>query len=132
MKVGDWIIFEYGIVQIKEVENGRVTDVSDGSFSTSGRDLSDRCYPLTLSNKNAADYVESYSARVHREGGPGLNYPDLHGKAVQLAHGIMSLPESDIEGRKKAYEAVSNFYRTLFDTLRDSKRLSVEGVSLFR
>lgn len=88
MNTGDWIIFEYRIVQIKEAKDGRVTSVSDGQFETSGYDLSDRCFPLTLANKNAADYIESYAARVHREGGPGLNLsrPALQGGGTRVGH----------------------------------------------
>lgn len=130
MNTGDWIIFQYRIVQIKEAKDGRVTSVSDGQFETSGYNLSDRCFPLTLANKNAADYIESYAARVHREGGPGLNYPALHSKAVELAWGIMNLPEEK-DAREPAYEAARKFYQVLFEAIRSHSAVEIENIRVF-
>ena len=49
-KVGDWAVFDLGIVQIKEIRENGSASVSDGLIETSGM-LLDRLRPLTLRNK---------------------------------------------------------------------------------
>jgi predicted HAD superfamily phosphohydrolase len=132
MKIGEWIVFEYKIVQIVDMKGDDVTEVTDGSFRTSGRSLSDRCYPLTIANKNAADYVAHYANKVHNDTYQrNINYPDLHRKATELAHEIMSIPEGDEDARKKAYDEASTFYRELFNALDELNGTVVGGVRLF-
>lgn len=77
-KVGDWTFCEFKLQQIEEVEDGRVTVVSDGHFSLSSRDLADRCMPVSLSMKRISDEYASVSHRLHRVGSSGLNYPDIN------------------------------------------------------
>ena len=62
----EWCFFEFKLCQIQEVEEGRVTSVSDGSFNTSGRSLGDRCVPLTLRFANLSDRADYWSSQWHR------------------------------------------------------------------
>lgn len=78
-KAGDWVFCEFELQMIREVhDDGRVTEVTDGVCRHSGRDLSDRCRPLTYDFKQISDSFKWASDRLHREGSVGLNYPDIH------------------------------------------------------
>jgi hypothetical protein len=76
--VDDWVYFEFTLGQVREMEEGRVTRFSDGSFSTGGYDLSNSCVPLSTTMKLIAEVYAAIGRRIHEEGSPGLNFPDIH------------------------------------------------------
>ena len=82
-KVGDWVFCEFKLQQIKEICDGHITSISDGWFSHSSSDLDDRCFPIKMRIKTISNAFESWSAKLHREGMPHLNYPDIHNWLVE-------------------------------------------------
>ncbi len=44
----------------------------------SGHDISDRCFPLTLSIKRVSDAASYWSKQFHEAKCNGLNHPDLN------------------------------------------------------
>jgi hypothetical protein len=128
-KVGDWCLFEHEVQQIKEMEGERVTSVSDGSFSLSGRDLTDRCWPMSLAGKRAADYFEHESSALHREGGV-VNWPDLARAICERFDAAMAV--IDDEKRLDAvYKSAAEFFKEIRERVREQQQTVVGGVRLF-
>lgn len=106
--VGQWMFFEFKLGQVKGMEDGRVTEFTDGSFNTSGNDLTDRCVPLTMATKRISDTYDYYSSRLHKEGSNGLNYPDIHRWMAEAWYAACSHAE-DVAALKSDYDKVQKF-----------------------
>lgn len=76
-KVGDWLFCEFKLQQVTDIENGHVSGVTDGWVRGCGR-FDDLCFPLDLEVKRISGAYEAWSTRLHRDGLPNLNYPDIH------------------------------------------------------
>lgn len=107
-KVGDWVFCEFELQLIREMEDGRVREVTDAACSHCGYDLTDRCRPLTYDIKRIADNFAYQSMRIHREGSGGLNYPDIHRWLV--SHWTKTCDEyGDDAATKKNFELLRDF-----------------------
>ena len=125
----DWCFFEFNLVQIQEVKEGRVTSVSDGSFNTGGWDLSDRCLPLTLRTSAISDTLEYWSNRLHKEGNNALNYPDIHRKLVDLWY-EWCLTEAKSDAAHTAADRVRDFAEGILRRVKQDQSEEIEGVRL--
>lgn len=126
MEIGDFVFFEFKLVQIKEVtEDGRVTDVSDGYFSIVSSDLSSRILPITLTNKIVSEEYMDQSKYLHKYGNPGLNYPDIHRHLV----GMWLEDCNALSAGEKAPNDVRGFVKKVLDSY---KKIEVDGVILLR
>lgn len=122
-KIGDWVIFDLGIGQIKKLDEDGFAEFSDGSFCTSGR-LADRFRPLTLRNKRTVEYFDHYYNKLREiNGEAGFNYPDISRYFAQLSLDAMDGDEKD----KAPYDKALQF----FQDARDYKPV-IDGVPLFR
>ena len=130
-KVGDWCFCEYKLSQIMEMEDGRITEVSDSMFRHSSRDLSDRCFPLSLWNCNISMNFQLMSERIHRKGNNSLNYPDIHRHLVALWMDACSFGE-DKEKIQKVIDDGNKFIQEILDQCHSLNQLNVRGVPLFR
>ena len=120
-KVGDWVVFDLSIGQIKKLDDYQ--EFTDGSFCTSGR-LADRFRPLTLRNKRAVEYFDwCYNELRKLDGEAGFNYPDISQYFAQLAINAMDGDEKD----RTPYEKAQEFLKDA----RDYKPI-IQGVGLFR
>lgn len=121
-KVGDWVVFDLKIGQIKEIRDGGMADFSDGLFCTSGRIL-ERFRPLTLQNKNIVETLHTIYKRLnHLDGEAGFNYPDIYTYFSQIA-----LDAIDSGDFPKAFDLAGEFV----NDARDYKPI-IQGVRLFR
>ena len=77
-KKNDWCFCEFKLQMIKEVKEGKPTEVSTGHICMSGSDLSDRCYPMTLQSKINSENVERISDKIHKMRNNTINYPQLN------------------------------------------------------
>lgn len=111
--VGEWVFCEFELSLIRRMDDeGRVREITDGSFSHSGFDLTDRCRKLTYEMKQIADAFAYESQRIHREGSRGLNYPDIHRWLVN--HWTVTCDHlADTEALKADYKALSDFVNTV-------------------
>ncbi len=125
-KVGDWVIFELSIGQIKELRDEPYkgsASFSDGSFETSGM-LTDRFRPLTLRNKRTVEWFDTYYNYLREiNGEAGFNYPDIFRYFANLA---LEAIDSDPEN-KKPYEKAEQF----LNEAREYKPV-IHGTNLFR
>lgn len=122
VKVGDWVVFDLRVGQIKSIHDNEFPEFSDGSINTSGR-IADRCRPLTLRNKRITEAVDYYYNELRKiDGEGGFNYPDISSYFSQLA-----LDAIDGEDHEKMYERAIEFVRAA----RDYKP-TIDGVRLFR
>lgn len=120
-KVGDWVVFDLSIVQIKELRDNDCASVSDGTFETSGR-LLDRFRPLTLKNKNIVETFDIYYGRLSEiDGESGFNYPAIFAYFSQLALDAID------HGGKEPFTMAQEF----IVGARDYKT-TIQGVPLFR
>ena len=126
-KVNDWCFCEFKLQQIKDMKEGRVTEVTDGFFSHSGHSLGDLCFPLSLHAKRASDTAEHWSREMHKL--HGLNFPDIHRKLVDLWADICEAPEKE---STPAYEALEAFGKSVVEYVLNTKSQQVSGVSIYR
>lgn len=124
VKVGDWLIHDLNIVQVKKIDDEGYACVSDGSFETSGQ-LRDRLRPLTLRNKRLIENFDIYYNRLREiDGEAGFNYPDIHRHFVRLA---LEAIDGDDDAARAASEQANQFC----SDARDYKN-PIQGVRLFR
>lgn len=122
--VGDWVVFDLKIGQIKEIRDAGMVEFSDGVFSTSGR-LADRFRPLTLRNKAITETFDIYYNRLHEiDGEAGFNYPHISSHFASLA--LMAIDGGEDEALAAHDRAVA-FVRSA----RDHQSV-IDGVPLFR
>lgn len=121
-KIGDWVIFDLLVGQIKEIRDGGCASFSDGTFETSGR-LMDRFRPLTLRNKSIVESFAIYYSRLSEiDGNAGFNFPDISRYFADLAREAI-----DSEDNKAMYDKAQQFERDA----RDYKPM-IQGIRLFR
>lgn len=78
VKVGDWVIFSYEIVQVTKVEEGKVREISNGTSTVSGNELTVR--PLDLRSKGYAESFQYFYRELNKiQGSRALNWPRIHG-----------------------------------------------------
>lgn len=127
-QVGDWCFFEFKLTQVKEVgDGGRVTSVSDGAFTTGSYDLSDRLVPLSGRNNWISKEFESISKELHKNGVPGLNYPDIATHLVKLW--LEAVDTSDNDDLREVYDRAYHFRDGI---LSATNVPAVQGVRVFR
>jgi hypothetical protein len=77
-KVGDKAFHEHKEVTIREIEDGRVTEVSDGYFSHGYWNFNDELFPVTEGGRKIVDFFHEQYDILHKLPGNRLfNWPDL-------------------------------------------------------
>lgn len=123
-KVGDWVILDMDIGQIKEIRCG-VSVFSTGHIETSGSSLMERFRPLTLRNKAIA---EGFNCRYEQlrsiDGERGFNYPDISEYFSQLALLAIDYTEDELEFHHRAIEFIrrARHYQPIIDGIRLFRR----------
>ena len=131
-KVGDWCFCEFKLQQIKGMDGDRITCVTDGFFSHSGHDLSDRCFPLEMKVKTSSEEIETWYKSIRDAAGNfNINYPEIHNKFIELWVHLCENTEHDIL-YAKYWEELQNFGIELTQKLRDLKYEEVQGIKLIR
>lgn len=121
-KVGDWVIHDLELGQIKEIRENGCATFCDGFFETSGQIL-DYFRPLTLRNKRIAETFDIYEKRLRDiDGETGFNYPDIHRHFCRLA-----LEAIDGKDEKPPHELAQKFILAA----RNHTPV-IQGVRLFR
>lgn len=121
--VGDWVVFDLSIGQIKELREEGCVVFSDGFCETSGR-LVERLRPLTLRNKRIVETFEIYYNRLREiDGEGGFNYPRISQYFTQLALNAIDNDNDVLDTYKKATEFV-----------HEARKYTpvIQGVALFR
>lgn len=121
-KVGDWVVFDRGVVQVKEIFDTGGISVSDGFCSTSGN-LWPRLRPLTLRNKAIVETFAIYYKRLYEiDGQSGFNYPRISTYFADLALRAIDNPDDETP------------FRLSEQFLQDARHYKpvIDGVSLFR
>ena len=131
--VGDWVLYEHGIYQIKEISNGRVTRLTDGHIESSSLNFNDRIFELTLAGKNCADFFTYHDNELHHEHGKVIqNWPDLHRKICELFNNTMRAIEGgDNETIQNCYEEARGFFREVESKAAQVSVMYVCGIRLF-
>ena len=126
-KVGDWAVFERGIIQITEMREGGAIEVADGTFRTFGH-LLDRLRPLTLRNKRIAEWFDFYYRELgHINGERGFNYPDISRHFNKLMLRAIDEGSEDGPETNEPFDLATDFVRSA----RDYAPV-IQGVQLFR
>jgi hypothetical protein len=129
-KKGDWCFCEFNLQQIMETEENRITEVSDGMFRMGGYDLSDRCFPMTLSIKRVSDSVKYWSEQFHKTNHNGLNYPDLNRALIEHWVGICETID-DKELTQQKIDNLGDFGKSVLEEVDSLKNKHVQGVRVF-
>lgn len=121
--VGDWVIFDLAIGQIKELRENGGALFSDGTFETSGM-LVERFRPLTLRNKSIVEYFDWYYEQIRKiDGEAGFNYPEISRYFSHLA--LTAIDRTDEE--REPYNSAQLF-------LKEAQEYQpiIQGIRLFR
>ena len=127
---GDWVFCEFKLQQIMETNENRITEVSDGMFRMGSYDISDRCFPLTLSIKRVSDVVSYWSKQFHEAKCNGLNHPDLNRALISRWVDICENIDNEKLANEKM-EELSKFGKSVMDKIINLKYEEVEGVRIF-
>jgi hypothetical protein len=130
---GNWCFFEHRLCSVSQIEgDGRVTEVTDGFFSTVSLDLRDRMFPMDLRGKCVSDEYQSQYDKLHKESrGANLNFPDFHRWLVK--HWVECMKRrNDDEAVKAAYREVNNFVSSILTAVSEVKCREVNGMRIFR
>lgn len=122
MQVGDWVVFDLKIGQIKKLGEDSWDEFSDGMFTTSGR-LRDRFRPLTLRNKNIIETLDFYRKELNKiHGSQGFNFPRITDHFSQMSCELIDGSDS-----KDMYNKAREFYEAAcrYEPI-------IQGVPLFR
>jgi hypothetical protein len=130
-KKGEWCFCEFVLQQVKETKDDRITEVSDGMMSHSGRDLSDRCYPLEMKIKVISDHVKFHSDAFHKLPNRGLNYPDLHRELIRRWAEACEVAD-DVNKLKEALQSISKWANEVTAAVHNLGNTYVGDVALFR
>jgi hypothetical protein len=125
-KIGDMVICEFEICEIRGISGERVTEVSDGIFSHNSYDLSDRIFPLTLANKVCSEPFSRYKDKLLKEGLNCFNYPDFCDFFVQKW--VLALQNPN-ESCKYINEMIG-FVDAVLEEMQKMKKIQVQGVYL--
>lgn len=131
-KVGDWVFCEYELSYIKELKEGRITEVSDGSCSHGSYDLSDRIFPLERFIKVISESYKHYYDELHKYDFNGLNWPDIHRWFVNHWVETCKNKNGDKDYFRKRWDEVRDFVNGFRDNYKDMKVKTVGGVSILR
>lgn len=126
-KVGDWVIHEFKIGQIKKID-GDIITFSEGFFETSGL-LAGAIVPLTLRNKAISDNVEYIYQKIHNNT-TGLNYSNIRWKLIEIW--LDSCNAKDDITLIAYTEELKDFETKLFDKYNSMKQEEVCGVKILK
>ena len=129
--VGDWAYKGYELVQVKEMDGTRVSDLTTGFIRMSSNDFSDRLFRQTLSNKQIAETIEIYYNRITQaRGGCMLNHPDINRKFEEFAWRAMAA-EPEGQEQKEIMEEAREVQQKCSERLQDAILIQVDGVYVF-
>jgi hypothetical protein len=130
-KVGDWCFCEFKLSQIEKMDKARVTAITTGYIAQSARDLTSRCFPVTVEVKRLSERWESANELSHKC--PSLNHPDIHEYLVRKwAEACERATTGDIGlGLGACYAGLDDFERFLRNAVREQSEIFYDGVRLF-
>jgi hypothetical protein len=130
--IDDWIYYDFKLSQITDMEDGIITKISDGSFSTWSMDLNKYCFPIDMEIKQISDMVNSHYNEIYDLNFISLNYPEVHRKFVEywveMCSSIYDDPDYHIDIKSKYL----SFFENLKFELNKLKKLTINNVKLFR
>lgn len=132
-KKGDWMFAKMELQQIKKLDEEGYITISNGQFQTSSSEFD--MYPLEMGIKRISDYFKYYYDKLYSDElkPNSLNYPDIgrhfNSKWAEACEAYLS---NDTDKSDKLCEEIANFYRQVFEKLRDMKWVEVDGVSILR
>lgn len=125
-QVGDWVFCELQVQVIKAIKEGRITEVSDGSFSMGGWEL--RCFPMCLRGKQISDAFAYRYNELHKRLPGGWNFPDFHRHAVAEWEKCME----NYDRFPEIYNAFSDWCNALILEANDLRHKEIGGVRILR
>lgn len=129
-KKDDWCFCEFELKQVKQTQDYRITEVTDGYFSHTSNDLSDRCFPLELHIKIISGHVSYWSKKIHELKNNLLNHPDLNRELVRRWIEICKNVD-DKELVNTLCENLSKFCKDVIEKATSIKNEEVGGIKIF-
>jgi hypothetical protein len=82
-KVGDSILFKFKLNQVKEVEDGKPTSITNGDMVTYGNFIHLSCVPLTHANKLHSEYVANLNDKLTELCPQSLDNYNIHSELTR-------------------------------------------------
>jgi hypothetical protein len=134
-EIGDWIFFEFELVQIVNVDKeGCIKEVSDGITSISGKSLNNYCHPLTRKNNTITIIFNYYFNQIKDVEARGLNFPDIKRYYADVWSKACSISENNADEKQLSdlYDCIQKFTNETLSKLNERKKDTINGVYLFR
>ena len=131
-KIDDWVYYEFELVQVREIENDKVTKVSDGSFNTWANDLNPYCFPMNMDMKKISDYVKSVFDDIKEYNLNCLNYPDIKRKFVEYWVEMCENYHSDYDKYITIKTKFATFVNELTTKLNEIQNLYINDVKIIK
>jgi hypothetical protein len=130
-KKGDWVFCEYKLQRVTDVEDGRITGVSDGYMSTGGHSLNEECFSMNIDIKRISDGVKYWSDKIHGLKCGGLNHPDIHRELLRRWVEICDNKDNE-EKMEELYGELANFAKSIIFASEKLVEETVSGIKVFR
>lgn len=132
-EVDDECLFAFRRARVSEVSpDGRVTGVACGIGTTYSSDFTDQIFPIDSQGLLISDTFKSFYERLRRDAAPAnLNYPDIRWWFEQL-WGTCMRNRSDAVVVERDYSTLDNFVREALYLASEQRKITVDGVRLFR
>jgi len=131
-KIDEWVYYEFELVQVKEIEDGKVTKVSDGSFNTWANDLTPYCFSMNMDMKKISDYVKSMFDDINNFNLNCLNFPDIKRKFVEYWVEMCENYYSDYDKYITIKTKFVTFITELTTKLNELQELHINDVKIFK
>jgi hypothetical protein len=131
-KVDDWVYYEFELVQIREIEDGKITKISDGMFNTWSTDLTPYCFSMDMDMKKISDYVKSKFDDINEINLNCLNHPSIKHKFVDYWVEMCENYTSNYDKYVTEKTKFETFYNEVITTLTGIKSLFIDGVKIIR
>ena len=128
-QVGDWCFCHFKLQMVKEMREGRIVTVSDGSFELGASDLTNDCFPLSLRGKQVTDAFDYHYRRLHTELNDGrYNFPDFNRHAISEWRKCME----DYDKFDEGAERFAIWCDSVIEQASCLHEMNVGGIPLFR
>lgn len=131
-KVGDWCYCEYKLQQVKQVEDGQVTCVSDGMFNCSAFNFNEEIFPISFDIRDISDTFMNAYKKIHDLSDRlDINMPEICG-FLRTRWISCCQDAGNRENVKNCFGILDEFVSGIEKEIKIIKSCQVNGIKLFR
>ena len=130
--VDEWVYHDFELVLIKEMDDDKITHVSDGSFSIMGTDMNKYCFPIDMNIKKISDLVKQKWDEILDLDFKSLNHYDIKRKFIEYWVFMCENVDEDNEVYTDYLNKFLAFSETIINKIKELKSLEVNNIKIFK